>query len=209
MCLLAADGETGAQRMAVADAIGAVALQAVDEGRAIDVGGDAVEDEVADLIGNEMHGRVAREIGELRVDVASGMRQRHDIVEIMLDLVFVEIGGVEPVRSEGRELRLLTGRIRNLELGDRRSGHETQLCRIVDCVGRIAEKPALSRPIVNRLMATGRVFDAETVHGQAAGGEDFPLAALRAIFEGALTRLMAAAIEADAAAGLRRRRRAI
>ena len=48
--------------MAVGDAIGDVALQAVDEAASINIGGDAIEDKIADLIGDVMDGRVARKI---------------------------------------------------------------------------------------------------------------------------------------------------
>ena len=129
------------------------------------------------------------------------MCERHNIVEIALHLIFVQRAGIEPARSEGGKLRLLTGTIWDLELGDRGSRYEAELCRIVYGVGRVAEKPALPRSIVDRLMAGRRVFDAKAVHGQPACGEGLPRPILCPVFEGRLTGFMAAAIETDAAAG--------
>ena len=67
--------EAGAHRMGVVEAVGAVALDAVDEGAAIDVRRDAVEDQVADRVGHEMDAAVAGEIGELEIEVVDRFLQ--------------------------------------------------------------------------------------------------------------------------------------
>src|SRR5208283_2617859 len=142
MGLLAADGEAGAQRVSVSDPIGAVSLQAVDESSAIDVRGDAIEEEIADLIGDEMQRRITRKIGKLRVDGPGRMRQGYHVVKVALVLNFVELRGVEPADAESFELGWLIGIIGNVEIRDGGSGDEGELRRIVDRVGRIAKEPS-------------------------------------------------------------------
>ena len=65
------DREARAQRMGVVELVGAVALQAIGEAAAVDVRSDAVEDEIADRVGDEMQRAVAGERGELEVEVRS------------------------------------------------------------------------------------------------------------------------------------------
>ena len=55
-------------------------------------------------------------------------------------------------------------------------------------------------------MAGRWIFDPQTVHGQPPRREDLPRAELRAMVEGGLARPVAAAVNADAAAGRRWRR---
>ena len=58
-----------ADRMGVAQMIAAVALQAVADGAEVQFRRDSVENEVADVVGREIDGRVADEIGDLVIDV--------------------------------------------------------------------------------------------------------------------------------------------
>ena len=67
-CLLAADREAGAERMRRIELIGAVALDAVGVGSAGDIRGDAVQQEIAGRVRQEVQIVVAGEIGQLSVE---------------------------------------------------------------------------------------------------------------------------------------------
>jgi hypothetical protein len=54
--------------MSVVDLVGPITLHAVDEALPLDVGRNAVEDEIAELIGRKMEIAVAREVRKLPVD---------------------------------------------------------------------------------------------------------------------------------------------
>ena len=73
--LLAAHREAGAQRVAVVDDVGAVELRAGQRALPDHVGGDVVEHQVAEDVGNEVDLGVAREEGELRVAVGAVLLQ--------------------------------------------------------------------------------------------------------------------------------------
>ena len=93
--LFAADGKAGAERMGIVDDVGSVALDAVAVGFARDVGGDAVDQEVADLVRHEMQEIVACEIGQLPIKAVDRTLQGEHAELGVLILVFVERRRVE------------------------------------------------------------------------------------------------------------------
>ena len=207
--LLAADEDTGAQRVRVVEANSRIFLDAVEEAAAIDIRRDPVEDEVADRVRREMHRGVAAEVGHLQVDIVDLLLQRGHVVVIAFVLALVEQGGIEAVddRSVERktgESRRLPGIVGDLELAQRRSGDEAQARVFVEQGRGITEELALPGVIVQRIEARRRVLDALVAGEIAAGDEILGLADGAAVFEFRRDGLPAAAVDADAAAVVER-----
>ena len=100
--LLARCIEPRAERVHIVDVIGTVALNAVEEGAAEDVGRDAVEQQVADRIGHEMQLAVARIIGKLHVDIVDGSLPGEHAVGVLLVLVLLDVLRIEVADAKGR-----------------------------------------------------------------------------------------------------------
>src|SRR6266700_2850342 len=207
--LLAADEDTGAQRVRVAEANSRIFLDAVEEAAAIDIRRDPVEDEVADRVRREMHRGVAAEVGHLQVDIVDLLLQRDHVVVIAFVLALVEQGGIEAVddravERKAGESRRLPGIVGDLELAQRRSGDEAQARVFVEQGRGITEELALPGVIVQRIEARRRVLDALVAGEIAAGDEILGLADGAAVFEFRRDGLPAAAVDADAAAVVER-----
>ena len=79
-----------ARRICVSfDLVGPIALHAVDQTLALDVGRETVEDEVAELVGLEVEIAVAREVCKLPIDEVRILLQRDHVIVVLLELPFV------------------------------------------------------------------------------------------------------------------------
>ena len=76
--------------MRVVELVGAVALQAVGEAAAVDVGRNAIENKVADRVRNEMQGAVAGEGRQLQVQPVDRFLQCDHAEGVLLRLVLIE-----------------------------------------------------------------------------------------------------------------------
>ena len=101
--LLAAHVKPAADGVRIGHAPGRIGLDAVDQAAAEHVGRSAVEHEVADRVREEVDTRVAGEIGELRIEIGERFLQREHGEVVALDLVLVELCGIEKVHAERRE----------------------------------------------------------------------------------------------------------
>ena len=73
------------------DRVRRVTLEAVDVGLPADIGGDPIQQQIADGIGNEMEIVVAREIRQLPVEAVDRALQRQHAVLGLLILPLVEL----------------------------------------------------------------------------------------------------------------------
>src|SRR6185312_17069357 len=142
---------------------GCVFLNAVDEALAIDVGGYAVEDEVADGVGIKVQLAVAVEIGKLVVEVAGRPLVSDDVELVELVLMLVELCRVEIRDAERREVWALPRIVRNLKSGVRHAAHEGQAAGRIEHCGKVEKPLFLRRAIMNRLSRGSRIFDPEVV----------------------------------------------
>ena len=110
---------------ALVEAIGDVGGDAVGYIGAKDVRGHAVEDDIADRVGDEVNAAVAREIGELHVGAVDRALQRRDAEIVLLELILVEQRGIEIGDAEGGEVRHLAGSVGYLERAVRGAGDES------------------------------------------------------------------------------------
>src|SRR5215831_8726748 len=105
--------------------VGRVALKAVGIGLPADVGGDTVEQEIADRIGNEMQIVVAREIGQLPIKTVDRTLQRQHTVLSLLILPLVELRRIECGQAKSaRQHRRRIENVRNLEIAVIRAGDQ-------------------------------------------------------------------------------------
>src|SRR5262249_46091911 len=96
-----------------------VGLDAIVEAAAEYMGGDAVENEIAERIRLEMHRAVTGEVGDLQIGIAELLLQRDDVVEVPLELALTEVGGIEVANTERSELGQLPRVVGDLVILDR------------------------------------------------------------------------------------------
>jgi hypothetical protein len=93
--LFGAEEKAGADGVRGSDLIRAVGLDAVGKGLADDVGGNAVDQQIAKLIRRVVQAVKTREIGNLTVKAVDRSLQRQHAVLRILELVLVELSRVE------------------------------------------------------------------------------------------------------------------
>ena len=113
--LVGAQEKATAQRVRLVEPIGDVVGYAVGKIGAKDIRRHAVEDDIADRVGNEVNAAVALEIGELHVGAVDRALQRRNPEIVLLELVLVEQCGIELGDAEGGEVRRQTRGVGNLE----------------------------------------------------------------------------------------------
>ena len=205
-CVVAADRtleaavDAVAQRVAVAQRHGEVGLQGAGAIAAGDVGGDAVEHQLADPVRRIGEAAVALAHRHLVVGRAQLALQRQHAEAGVLALAFVEVGGVEVDRIEITELRRLVRVVRDLEavVGD--AEQEAQAGVVVDQVADVAEALHLVGVVVDRLFARRGILDAGVVFHVVAGEEPAPAVVAAPDRRVRIQRTVAAAGDADAAA---------
>jgi hypothetical protein len=101
--IFAAHDETGTQRMHWIEAEGGVGLHAIVEAASEYVGGNAVEDEIAERVWFKMHRAVAGEVGDLQIGIGELLLQGDDVVKVPLELALIEVGGIEVANAKGGE----------------------------------------------------------------------------------------------------------
>src|SRR5262249_56505076 len=101
---------------------------------------------------------------------------------IALDLVLVELRGIEIGEAEGGEARHPPGGVRYLEFAGRGAADEAQAGSRVDDRRDIGEAAILRGAIVDGVEARGRGLDAENVLQVAAGEEVLGAAGSAAVF---------------------------
>ena len=102
-------------------------MEAVGVGLPADVGGNAVEEEIAHGVGNEVQIVVAREVRQLSVEAVDRALQRQHAVLGLLILPLIEFRRIEsghPKRAgqHGRRVK----DVRDLEIGVIRAGDQAQ-----------------------------------------------------------------------------------
>lgn len=141
--------ETGAQRVGVADGAASVPLYSGGDQTAVDVACDAVEIEVADGVGREMHAAVAAERRKLVVEASSGLLVRDNPVVVLLVLALIQPGRGEGAGKPGGAIRSgargKTGRVGNLEVAAGGAAHECDAARGVQDQGDVCECLVLVR----------------------------------------------------------------
>ncbi len=150
--LFAADGESGAQGMCVVNNVGCVALHAVTEGFAGDIGRNAVNQKIADGIRHEVQEVITGEIRQLPVEAVRRALQRKHAELGVLVLAFVECRRVEIRDSERAghwrisvQSDRLAGDVGNLEPVGGSSGDQAHARRRVDERRHVGEAFVLVR----------------------------------------------------------------
>src|ERR1019366_5311749 len=188
----------------VIERVGAVALQTVGEAAAVDVRSDAIEDKIADRIRDEVQRAVTGKGGELKVEPIDGFLQRQYAERILLGLVLIEQRRVEIADAKSGEPRRLTRIVRNLETVCGVAEDRAHARLRIEHRRGVAEKVALVSAVVDRIVAVGRIFDAEIAGEPATADEIFGVAATAAVVEARRQGAKTAAVNTDAAARLQR-----
>ena len=157
---IGAQQQAAAQRVRLVEAIGDVGGDAVGDIGAKHVRGHAVEDDIADRVGDKVNAAVAREIGELHVGAIDRALQRGDPVIALLELVLVEIRGIEGGDAVGGEVRHLAGGVGYLVAAVGGAGHESEPRVGIEQGRDIAETPLLRGMVMNCVPVRRRYFPA-------------------------------------------------
>ena len=160
--LLHARIESEAERVGVVYLVGVVSLQAVHERAAVDVRGDAVEQDVAVEVGHEQHAVVTREVGELHVDIAERFLPGEHAIGALFVLDLIDLGGIAAVgggavdrKQAGK--RLLAGIGRDLILDGLGAGDRADARRLVEEGRGVAEEAAARIEVMERGGVRGRI----------------------------------------------------
>src|SRR5665213_91521 len=186
--------------MRVAELIGAVALQAVCEATAVDVRSDAVEYKVADRVRDEVKCAVAGEGRQLKIETVYRFLQRNYRKGILFRLFLAEHRRIEIADTKSGEPRHLPRIVRDLISVCGIAEDRGDACLCIEHRRGVTEEVTLISPIVDRVVAIGRVFNAEIAGEAAPADKIFRRPHPTAIFEGRRQRAEAAAIDADATA---------
>ena len=190
--------------MRVVELVGAVALQAVGEAAAVDVGRYAIENKVADRVRNEMQRAIAGKGRQLQIQPVDRFLQCDHAEGVLFRLVLIERRRIEIADPKCSELWRLPRIVRNLKVASEVAEDRCKTCLRVEHGRRITEEVALIRPVVDRVVAVGRILDAEIAGEAEARDKVLGIASATAVFEARTYRAETAAVDADAAALLQR-----
>ena len=163
--LFCAEEKAGTDGVRGIDLVRAVGLDAVGKGLADDVGGNAVDQQIAKLIRRVVQTVKAREIGNLTVKAVDRSLQRQHAVLRILELVLVELrriegGNAERARDTSNQADWLPGTIGNLERAGRGSGDQTEPRIRIDERRQIGEAFLLLREVMDRAVGGDRILQA-------------------------------------------------
>src|ERR1700733_10913367 len=149
------------------DLIRGVGLDAVGQGLAHDVRGDAIDQKIADGVRREVQAVVSREVGELSVEAVDRSLQRQHAPLRVFVLVLVEQSRIEvsyAKRAGNRRVAIKTNRLSwivgNRERAGERSGEEAEPRVRVDECRQVSEPLLLLRLVVNWVVRGRRRFQA-------------------------------------------------
>src|SRR5262249_1503748 len=125
--------------------------------------GNAVEDEIAGIIGPKQDRTVQSENRRLHVEIAGLLLIGEDGICILFDLGLIERSGIEFRSSLVDELWRLPGIIRNFEITVVAAGQQHESARVVDNVRRIPKHSVLIRVVVDGVRGGRRIFNADAV----------------------------------------------
>src|SRR5262245_16879059 len=200
LAVLSAHDKSGTQRVRWIETEGGVGLHAVVEAAAKDIGGNPVEDEIADEIRLEMHRAVAGEVGDLQIGIGELLLQGDDVVEVPLELALIEIGGIEVANAKGSELWWLPRSIGDLVVLDRNPTDRGETRGGSEQRRGVAEGTALLGLIVDRIDGGRGIFKAQISEEGAASEEIFRLPAGPAVLDAGRQCRAVATIDTDRAA---------
>src|SRR5215831_10230478 len=178
---------------------GGVALHAVVEAAAEYVGGNAVEDEIAERIWLEMHRTIAGEVSDLQIGIGELLLQGDDVVEVPLELALIEVGGIEVANAKGSELGRLPRVVGDLVVLDRDPTDRGEPRASIQQRGGIAERSALQGLVVDCIDGGYRIFKAQIGEEAATREEVFRAPACPAVLDAGRQCRAVAAIDADRA----------
>ena len=197
----------GAQRVGIAELVGAVALQPVGHVALVGLLRDAVEEQIAERVRREIQARVAGDERGLHAQGSGRVLQAHraklgDLALILVQHIAQEIrlpvdrqprpdvGGVHPAE------------VRNLEAVIGAPGHDRQAVALIEDVLEIAESMVLPGVVVQRRGAAVRGLDPQVVADHVAGDEVGVGARGATVIDTRLDRTVAAAVHGHVTAGL-------
>ena len=183
--------------MGLVEAIGDVGGDAVGYIGAEHVRGHAIEDDIADRVGDEVNAAVAREIGELHVGAIDRALQRGDPEIALLELILVEGRGIEGGDAVGGEVRHLAGGVGYLVAAVCGAGDESEPRVRIEQGRDIAEAPLLRGMIMNRVPVRRRIFQPDIALEETSGDKVLRLSDGAAVFDARRERTPAAAVDAD------------
>src|ERR1019366_2552208 len=130
--------------------------------------------------------------------------QRQYAERILLGLVLIEQRRVEIADAKSGEPRRLTRIVRNLETVCGVAENRAHARLRIEHRRGVAEKVALVSAVVNRIVAVGRIFDAEIAGEPATADEIFCVAGAAAVVEARRQGAETATVDADTTALLQR-----
>src|SRR5439155_4572087 len=155
--------EPGAKCMLVIKLVARIEFDTVGKNGAVNSRGDAVEDEIANIVRAKKDRAVPIEDRRLEIEIARFLLVGQNLVGRIFRLVLVELGGIERRPSINRKRRCLTRIIRNLEVAMIPADEQHQSARLVKDVGRIGEQFVLVGIVMDRVAASSRILDADAV----------------------------------------------
>ena len=167
----------------------------------VDIAGDALEDQIAIVVGGKMDVAIAVKSRELHGEVVDGFLVGDDAVVILFDLAFIERRGFGEGDTGQRKLLGEVGRVGDFEFGIRTVEEERQAAGVIDVIGEVGEHPRLVGVVVEDVASGGGAFDAEGVVFVGAGHEVVQFSPRAAELEGGIEGVVASAVEGQFVVG--------
>ena len=155
--------EPGAKCMLVIELVARIEFDTVGKNGAVNPRGDAVEDEIANIVRAKKDRAVPIEDRRLEIEIARFLLVGQNLVGRIFRLVLVELGGIECRPAINPKRRCLTRIIRNLEIAVIAANKQRHSAGFVDYVREIAEKLVLIGVVMNRATAARRIFNADAI----------------------------------------------
>ena len=130
--MLRVEKKSAAKRVLIVEFVARVERDAIRENVAINARGDAVENEIADIIGPKQDRAIKGENRRLHIEIVDLLLIGENGICILLDLGLIELGGIEFRSSHVGERWRLPGIIRNFEIAVVAAGEQHESAGVVD-----------------------------------------------------------------------------
>ena len=162
-CVLFRENKTAAERVFVVEFVARIEFGAVREDVAINARSNAIEDQIADVVGTKKDGTITIENRSLEIEIARLLLIGQNFVSVIFRLVLIQFRRVECSSSHVVEHWRLPWAVGDLKIIVVVADDEREPARIVDKVREVAEFLELIRVVVNWAAAAGGVFDSYAV----------------------------------------------
>src|SRR4029077_13750055 len=155
--------ESAAERVLIVEFVARVQRDSIRENVAIDARGNAVENEIADIIGPKQDRTIKGENRRLDVEIVDLFLIGQNGICILLDLGLIERGGIELRSSHVDELRRKSGGVRNFEITVVAASEQHESAGVVENVRRVPKHSILIGVVVDRVGGARRILDSDAI----------------------------------------------